>query len=333
MKNITVIKGDGISGEVVDSAIKIMESAGVKANWEFFDAGEAVMAKSGKPLCDATIKSIEKNKIALKGPIATPIGKGFRSVNVELRLKFDLFCNLRPSKNFEGIETRFKNVDLVVIRENTEDLYMGIERMDGADAAESIKRFTRKGCERIIRFAFDFAVKQNRKKVTVVHKANIMKLTDGMFLEIGREISKEYPSIQFDERIVDAMAMRLVSDPENFDVIVTSNLYGDILSDLCAGLVGGLGLASSANIGKDIAIFEPVHGSAPDIAGKGIANPTATILASCLMLRHLGMFKEADRIETAVKCVLKEGKTLTPDLKGKAGSKEFTDAVIAKLVF
>ena len=327
---ITVIKGDGISGEVVDCALRVLEAAGVNAQWEFFDAGEAVIATEGKPLNDKALASIERNKIAMKGPVATPIGKGFRSVNVELRQKFDLYCNLRPSQNFDGIETRFKNVDLVVLRENTEDLYMGIERMADGDTAESVKRFTRKGCERIIRFAFEFAVKQGRKKVTAVHKANIMKLTDGMFLDIAREVATEYPSIQFDEKIVDAMAMRLVTDPENFDVIVTSNLYGDILSDLCAGLVGGLGLAPSANIGKDIAIFEPVHGSAPDIAGKGIANPTATILAACLMLRHVGMNGKAEKIESAVKAVLKEGKALTPDLKGSAGSWEFTEEVIKK---
>jgi isocitrate dehydrogenase (NAD+) len=328
---ITVIKGDGISGEVVDCALRILEKLDLPLEWEFFSAGEAVIKEAGKPLTDETLASIARNKVALKGPIATPIGKGFRSVNVELRQKFDLFCNLRPSKSIDGVKTRFDNVDLVMIRENTEDLYMGIERMADENTAESIKLFTRSGCERIVRFAFDYAVKQGRKKVTAVHKANIMKLTDGMFLDVARAVANEYPQIVFDERIVDAMAMRLVTDPENFDVIVTSNLYGDILSDLCAGLTGGLGLAPSANIGKDIAIFEPVHGSAPDIAGKGIANPTATVFAACLMLQHLGYNAEAERIENAVKAVLKEGKALTPDLKGAASSKQFTDAVLARM--
>ena len=329
--NITVIKGDGISSEVIDCALKVLKRLDLPFGYEIFDAGEKAIEKCGKPLPPEVIKSIERNRIALKGPITTPIGTGYRSVNVELRQQFDLFCNLRPAKSYEGIETRYKNIDILTVRENTEDLYLGIERMTDSDTAESIKRFTRQGCERITRWAFEYAVKQSRKKITVVHKANIMKLTDGMFLEVAKNIAKEFPQIQFEEKIVDAMAMRLVTNPEDFDMIVTSNLYGDILSDLCAGLVGGLGLAPSANIGYEIAIFEPVHGSAPDIAGQGKANPSATILAAAMMLRYLGYVVQAEKIERAIKLVLLEGKVLTPDLKGKANSTEYTDRLLTLL--
>ena len=329
--NITVIKGDGISSEVIDCALRVLKSLDLPFSYEVFDAGEKSIEKCGKPLSSDVIESIEKNKIALKGPITTPIGIGYRSVNVELRQRFDLFCNLRPAKSYDGIETRYKDIDILTVRENTEDLYLGIERMTDKDTAESIKRFTRQGCERITRWAFEYAIKQNRKKITVVHKANIMKLTDGMFLDVSKNIAKEFPQIRFEEKIVDAMAMRLVTNPEDFDMIVTSNLYGDILSDLCAGLVGGLGLAPSANIGYKTAIFEPVHGSAPDIAGQGKANPSATILAAAMMLRHLGFIDQAEKIERAIKLILLEGKILTPDLKGKADSKGFTDRLLTLL--
>ena len=271
---VTLILGDGSGPEVIASAKKVIEATGVPIVWEVAEAGAAMIEKYGTPLPDETIASIRKNGVALKGPVATPIGTGFRSVNVAMRKTFDLYANVRPAKTHAGIPSKFENIDLVVVRENTEDLYAGIEHMIGTDAAESIKLITRKGCERIIRYAFDFAVREGRKKVTAVHKANIMKCTDGLFLDIAREIAKEYPQITFDDSIVDAMCMRLVMYPENYDVLVCPNLYGDIVSDLCAGLVGGLGMTPSANIGVDGAIFEPIHGSAPDIAGQHIINPT-----------------------------------------------------------
>ncbi|HBF66675.1 MAG TPA: NAD-dependent isocitrate dehydrogenase, partial [Clostridium sp.] len=283
------------------------------------------------PLPDETIASIRKTGVALKGPVATPVGKGFRSVNVAMRKTFDLYANVRPAKTYPGVITKFENIDLVIVRENTEDLYAGIERMVDEDTAESIKLFTRKGCERIIRYAFEYAVREGRKKVTAVHKANIMKCTDGMFLDIAREIAKEYPQIQFNDSIVDAMCMRLVMHPEDYDVLVCPNLYGDIVSDLCAGLVGGLGLTPSANIGVDGAIFEPIHGSAPDIAGQHKINPTAAILSASLMLAHLGEGKAAASIEKAVEKVIDEGKVLTVDMGGTASTEEFAEAVISAL--
>ena len=273
-----------------------------------------MIEKYGTPLPDHVIDSIRKNGVALKGPITTPVGKGFRSVNVALRKTFDLYANVRPAKTYPGVITRYDNIDLVIVRENTEDLYAGIEHMVGEDAAESIKLITRKGCERICRYAFEYAVREGRKKVTAVHKANIMKCTDGLFLDVAREIAKEYPQIEFTDSIVDAMCMRLVMHPEEYDVLVCPNLYGDIVSDLCAGLVGGLGLTPSANIGKDGAIFEPIHGSAPDIAGQHKINPTACILSASLMLAHLGEAKAAAAIEKAVTDVISEGKTLTQDM-------------------
>ena len=294
-------------------------------------AGAAMIEKYGTPLPDHVIDSIRKNGVALKGPITTPVGKGFRSVNVALRKTFDLYANVRPAKTYPGVITRYDHIDLVIVRENTEDLYAGIEHMVGEDAAESIKLITRKGCERICRYAFEYAVREGRKKVTAVHKANIMKCTDGLFLDVAREIAKEYPQIEFTDSIVDAMCMRLVMHPEEYDVLVCPNLYGDIVSDLCAGLVGGLGLTPSANIGKDGAIFEPIHGSAPDIAGQHKINPTACILSASLMLAHLGEAKAAAAIEKAITDVISEGKTLTQDMGGTASTEEFADAVIAKL--
>ncbi|MBM6828018.1 isocitrate/isopropylmalate dehydrogenase family protein [Anaerotignum lactatifermentans] len=328
---VTLIPGDGSGPEVIAAAKRVVEATGVAIEWEQAEAGAAMIEKYGTPLPDETIESIRRNGVALKGPVTTPVGTGFRSVNVAMRKIFDLYANVRPAKTYPGVITRFENIDLVVVRENTEDLYAGIEHMVGEDAAESIKLITRKGCERIIRYAFDFAVREGRKKVTAVHKANIMKCTDGMFLDIARQIAKEYPQIEFNDSIVDAMCMRLVMHPEDYDVLVCPNLYGDIVSDLCAGLVGGLGLTPSANIGVSGAIFEPIHGSAPDIAGQHKINPTAAILSASMMLAHLGETKAAASIEQAVTKVISEGKTLTQDMGGTASTEEFADAVIAAL--
>ena len=328
---ITLIPGDGSGPEVIAAAKRVVEATGVAIEWEQAEAGAAMIEKYGTPLPDETIESIRRNGVALKGPVTTPVGTGFRSVNVAMRKIFDLYANVRPAKTYPGVISRYDNIDLVVVRENTEDLYAGIEHMGGEDAAESIKLITRKGCERIIRYAFDFAVREGRKKVTAVHKANIMKCTDGMFLDIARQIAKEYPQIEFNDSIVDAMCMRLVMHPEDYDVLVCPNLYGDIVSDLCAGLVGGLGLTPSANIGVSGAIFEPIHGSAPDIAGQHKINPTAAILSASLMLAHLGEAKAAADIEQAVTKVISEGKTLTQDMGGTASTEEFADAVIAAL--
>ena len=328
---ITLIPGDGSGPEVIPAAKRVVEATGVAIEWEQAEAGAAMIEKYGTPLPDETIESIRRNGVALKGPVTTPVGTGFRSVNVAMRKIFDLYANVRPAKTYPGVISRYDNIDLVVVRENTEDLYAGIEHMVGEDAAESIKLITRKGCERIIRYAFDFAVREGRKKVTAVHKANIMKCTDGMFLDIARQIAKEYPQIEFNDSIVDAMCMRLVMHPEDYDVLVCPNLYGDIVSDLCAGLVGGLGLTPSANIGVSGAIFEPIHGSAPDIAGQHKINPTAAILSASLMLAHLGEAKAAADIEQAVTKVISEGKTLTQDMGGTASTEEFADAVIAAL--
>lgn len=328
---ITLIPGDGSGPEVIAAAKRVVEATGVAIEWEQAEAGAAMIEKYGTPLPDETIESIRRNGVALKGPVTTPVGTGFRSVNVAMRKIFDLYANVRPAKTYPGVISRYDNIDLVVVRENTEDLYAGIEHMVGEDAAESIKLITRKGCERIIRYAFDFAVREGRKKVTAVHKANIMKCTDGMFLDIARQIAKEYPQIEFNDSIVDAMCMRLVMHPEDYDVLVCPNLYGDIVSDLCAGLVGGLGLTPSANIGVSGAIFEPIHGSAPDIAGQHKINPTAAILSASLMLAHLGEAKAAADIEQAVTKVISEGKTLTQDMGGTASTEEFADAVIVAL--
>lgn len=328
---VTLIPGDGSGPEVIAAAKRVVEATGVAIEWEQAEAGAAMIEKYGTPLPDETIESIRRNGVALKGPVTTPVGTGFRSVNVAMRKIFDLYANVRPAKTYPGVISRYDNIDLVVVRENTEDLYAGIEHMVGEDAAESIKLITRKGCERIIRYAFDFAVRESRKKVTAVHKANIMKCTDGMFLDIARQIAKEYPQIEFNDSIVDAMCMRLVMHPEDYDVLVCPNLYGDIVSDLCAGLVGGLGLTPSANIGVSGAFFEPIHGSAPDIAGQHKINPTAAILSASLMLAHLGEAKAAADIEQAVTKVISEGKTLTQDMGGTASTEEFADAVIAAL--
>ncbi len=331
LHHVTLIPGDGSGPEVIAAAKRVVEATSVPIEWDEMEAGAAMIEKYGTPLPDRVLDSIRRTGVALKGPITTPVGTGFRSVNVALRKTFDLYANVRPAKTLPGLAGRFENVDLVIVRENTEDLYAGIEHMVGEDAAESIKLITRKGCERIVRYAFEYAVREGRKKVTAVHKANIMKCTDGLFLDVARQIAKEYPQIAFDDSIVDAMCMRLVMHPEDYDVLVCPNLYGDIVSDLCAGLVGGLGLTPSANIGEAGAIFEPIHGSAPDIAGQHKINPTAAILSASLMLAHLGEAEAAASITRAVTSVIAAGKMLTQDMGGNASTEEFADAVIAAL--
>lgn len=328
---VTLIPGDGIGPEVAEAARQVIDASGVKIEWEVVEAGEAVIPKYGTPLPDHVLESIRRNGVALKGPVTTPVGKGFRSVNVTLRQALDLYANVRPARSFEGIKSRYENVDLVVFRENTEDLYAGIEHMVGKDAAESIKIITRHASERIARYAFEYARKNGRRKVTAVHKANIMKLTDGLFLESCRRVAEEYPEIEFEDVIVDALCMRLVQDPTQFDCLVLPNLYGDIVSDLCAGLVGGLGVAPGANIGEKGAVFEAVHGSAPQIAGQNIANPTALILSGVMMLEHIGEREAAERVLRAVRRVLAAGEYVTPDLGGKAGTKEMAAAIIAAM--
>lgn len=330
---ITLIPGDGIGPEVTEAARLVIEASGVNVNWEVVEAGEKVMEKYNTPLPDYVLESIEKNKIALKGPVTTPVGKGFRSVNVALRQKFNLYANVRPVKTYPGIKTRYTDVNFVIIRENTEDLYAGIEHKIGDYAAESIKLITRPASERIAKFAFDLAKNEGRRKVTAVHKANIMKFSDGLFLECARKVAEEYKDsdIEFEDVIVDAMSMKLVQNPERYDVLVLPNLYGDILSDMGAGLVGGLGVVPGANIGENIAVFEAVHGSAPDIAGKGLANPLATILSGVMMLRYLGELDAADKIDAAVTKVLEEGTKLTQDLGGAASTSEFAQEIIKNL--
>lgn len=331
MYDVTLIPGDGIGPEVAAAARQVIDASGVKINWQVEEAGAAQIEKFGTPLPERVIESIKSTGVALKGPVTTPIGCGFRSVNVALRKELDLYANLRPAKNYPNIPSRYQNVDLVIVRENTEDLYAGIEHMVGCDAAESIKLFTREGCRRIMRYAFDYAVANDRHKVTAVHKANIMKCTDGMFVEEARRVAADYPTIELEEMIVDAMCMNLVIAPEKYDVLVLPNLYGDIVSDLCAGLVGGLGVAPGANIGKQAAVFEAIHGSAPDIAGKNMANPTAIILSGVMMLRHLGEKSAAQAIEDALVAVAASGNYLTFDLGGSTGTKEFANALVAEM--
>lgn len=330
MRRITLINGDGIGPEISDSVVKIIESAGLKIDWDLQTAGADVIAEEGTPLPEHVLKSIKQNKVALKAPVTTPIGKGFRSVNVQLRKDLDLYANLRPCKNLPNVKTRFENVDIVVVRENTEDLYAGIERQVDGDTAESIKIITRKASMRICKFAFDYAVKNNRKEVCVVTKANIMKLSDGLFLECFREVAKEYSKIATREILVDNLCMQLVQKPEQFDVLVLPNLYGDIVSDLCAGLIGGLGVAQGANIGLDYAVFEPVHGSAPDIKGQNKANPTALLLSAVEMLKYIGENVYAEKIEKALFKTLEQGEC-TGDLGGTLSTTEFTEAVIKNL--
>lgn len=335
MHNITLIKGDGIGSSIMDVAVKVINASGTQINWEYAEAGMGAYDKYGTPLPDETLISIEKNRIAFKGPLTTPVGKGFRSINVALRQKYDLYANVRPAKTWKGAQTRFDHIDIVVIRENTEGLYAGLEHYltREKDIAESLAVITRKGSERIIDYAFNYARNNARKKVTVCHKANILKYTSGLFLKVAKEVASRYPDIEFDEKIVDASCMHLVMSPEQFDVIVTTNMFGDILSDLTAGLVGGLGLIPGANIGENAAIFEAVHGSAPDIAGKNKANPTAVIMAGVMMLIHLGETRAAAKIQTAVEKIINEGQFVTADLNpnSNAGTIEMGDAIIAQM--
>ena len=332
----TLIPGDGIGPDITDATVRILEASGAQFDWDRRLAGMAAVAAFDDPMPDETIESIEKTGLALKGPLETPVGGGYRSVNVALRRAFDLYANVRPARSVVP-GGRFDNIDIVLIRENTEGLYSGIEHFIGIGpdpraAAESTAVVTRYGSERIIRYAFEYAVAHGRKKVTLVHKANILKMTGGLFREVGATIAKEFAGrVEYDERIVDAMAMQLVIKPEVFDVVVTTNLFGDILSDLISGLVGGLGLAPGANLGENAAIFEAVHGTAPDIAGKGIANPGALVYASCLMLEHLKDHERARRIRNAMESVIRERKTVTRDLGGNATTSQFTDAIIARL--
>ncbi|MHB8857881.1 MAG: isocitrate/isopropylmalate dehydrogenase family protein [Thermoleophilia bacterium] len=328
---VTLIPGDGIGPEITTAARRVVEAAGVEINWHVAEAGQDIMAEYGTPLPENVLESIRQTGVALKGPVTTPVGSGFRSVNVTLRQTLDLYVNLRPALSIPGVKSRYENIDLVIVRENTEDLYAGIEHMVGEDAAESIKIITRKASERVGRFAFEYATAHKRRKVTAVHKANIMKMSDGLFLESVRHVSESYKDIEFEDRIVDNMCMQLVQKPELYDVMVLPNLYGDIVSDLCAGLVGGLGVAPGANIGDAIAVFEPVHGSAPKYAGQNKANATATILSAALMLSYLGEGEAAERVRTAVKKVIAEGKNVTYDLGGTAGTSEMADAIIGAM--
>ena len=329
---VTLIPGDGIGPELAEATRRVLDATGIEFEWEVVEAGEATIATEGTPLPESVLESIRRNKIALKGPITTPVGSGFRSVNVGLRQALNLYANLRPARSMAGVQSRYDDVDLVIVRENTEDLYAGIEHMVGRDAAESIKIITRVASERIARFAFEYALANGRRKVTAVHKANIMKLSDGLFLEACTHVAADYAGrVEFEDRIVDNMCMQLVQKPDMYDVLVLPNLYGDIVSDLAAGLVGGLGVAPGANIGEDGAVFEPVHGSAPKYAGQNKANPTALILSGALMLRHLGYADVAERVEGAVRAVVAEGRTVTSDLGGHAGTREFADAVIDRL--
>ncbi|MGB9716505.1 MAG: isocitrate/isopropylmalate dehydrogenase family protein [Thermodesulfovibrionales bacterium] len=358
MHTVTLIPGDGIGPEISEATKRVIEATGVDIRWDIHEAGEEVFEKLGTPLPQIVLESIKRNKVALKGPITTPVGKGFRSVNVTLRQTLDLYCCLRPCKTYKGARTRFENIDLVIIRENTEDLYAGIEfEKDSEDTRKlidfihdstgkkirpdsgiSIKPISVYATERIVSFAFDYARKNNRKKVTAVHKANIMKYSDGLFLETAKTVSKRYPDIEFEDRIVDNMCMQLVQKPEIYDVIVLPNLYGDIISDLAAGLIGGLGLAPGANLGDEIAVFEPVHGSAPKYKGLNKVNPLAMILSGIMMLKHIGEGDAARRLETAVAKVIEEGKYLTYDMKPKpddptaASTSMVANAIIAKLM-
>lgn len=326
-----LIPGDGIGREIAQSVRKISDVLATGIEWEEYAAGAEYAAEHGELLQPGTLDAIEQCGWALKGPTATPIGKGFRSINVQLRQRFNTYANLRPVRTLPGVPTRFDNVDLVIVRENTEDLYKGIEYMLNDEIANGVKLITKPACERICRFAFDYAAANGRKKVTAVHKANIMKLTDGMFLSTFREVAKDYPDIAADDCIIDALCMKLVQKPEQFDVLVAPNLYGDIISDLCAGLVGGLGFAPSANIGANTRIYEAVHGSAPDIAGQNKANPSAILMAFAMMLNDLGMADKAAKLNAAILAQVAEGKVVTADIGGTATTTEFTDAVAARL--
>jgi isocitrate dehydrogenase (NAD+) len=328
---VTCIPGDGIGPEIMAATKVAVAATGVGIEWVDVEAGADVMDKYGTPLPQSVVDCIRETKVAIKGPITTPVGSGFRSVNVALRKELDLYANLRPAVSIPGVRSRYEGVDLVVVRENTEDLYAGVEHMVGPDAAESIKIITRRGSERIARFAFDYARREGRRKVTAVHKANIMKLSDGLFLEVSRQVAEGYPDIEFEDRIVDNMCMQLVQKPELYDVLLCPNLYGDILSDLCAGLVGGLGVAPGANFGEGIAVFEPVHGSAPKYAGLDKADPTALILSASLMLSYLGEPKAAHALFEAVRAVIGAGERVTYDLGGTSGTRDMGEAIAERV--
>ena len=328
---VTLIPGDGTGPELAAALETVIAASGVAIVWERHDAGAAVLERRGTPLPDEVIASVRDTKVAIKGPITTPVGSGFRSVNVALRKELDLYAAVRPARSLPGVVTRFAGVDLVVVRENTEDLYAGIEREVADGVAEGIKLITRAASERVVRFACEWARTHGRHRVTAVHKANIMKLTDGLFLRSARDVVAGYPDLEFDDRIVDNLCLQLVQTPERFDVLVAPNLYGDIVSDLCAGLIGGPGVAPGANFGADCAVFEAVHGSGPDIAGRDLVNPTAFLLSGSLMLAHLGETAAAARVTEAVTAVIAEGRVVTRDLGGSAGTREFTAAVAARL--
>ncbi|MFV0389468.1 MAG: isocitrate dehydrogenase (NAD(+)) [Pyrinomonadaceae bacterium] len=328
---ITLIPGDGIGPEIVSATVRVIEATGVEIEWETQYGGAQALEKFGSTLPDELINSIKKNKVALKGPMTTPVGKGFTSVNVGLRKALDLYANVRPIKALPNVECRYPELDLVVMRENTESLYAGLEHVVVPGVVESLKIITEKASTRICKYAFEFAQREGRNKVTAMHKANIMKLSDGLFLECFNNVSKDYASIEADDKIIDNACMQLVMRPEQFDIIVMENLYGDIVSDLCAGLIGGLGLAPGANIGEEGATFEAVHGSAPDIAGQGIANPTAIMLSAVMMLKHIDEMDAAERMENAILDVFRDGEVRTRDLGGNASTQEFADAVIKKL--
>lgn len=348
MHRVTLIPGEGIGPEVTAAARRVLDASGAHIDWEVVEAGSHLIDEFGTPLPEIVLDALTRTRVALKGPITTPVGdkdfnvtvawtgggrsaaqpRRYPSVNVALRKELELYANVRPARNYPGIRTRFENVDLIVVRENTEDLYMGIEHPITPDIAQAMKLITREGSERVVRFAFEYAIRHGRRKITVVHKANILKLTDGLFLEAAQSVAADYPRVQFEDRIVDAVSMQLVQIPEEFDILVAPNLYGDILSDLCAGLVGGLGVAPGANIGTEVVVFEPVHGTAPTIAGKNVANPMATILSGQQMLSHLGEEAAAERVERALLAVLKEGRSVTADLGGSAGTSEMADAIV-----
>jgi len=335
---ITLIPGDGTGPDVTEAMRRVVEATGVSVEWDVQQAGEVAMAEHGTPLPEHVLASVRRNRVGIKGPITTPVGSGFRSVNVAIRKALDLYANLRPAKSFPGVRSAFSDVDLVIVRENTEGLYVGIEHeVIAGEAAEAIRIITRRGSERVVRFAFEYARENGRRQVTAVHKANILKLTDGLFLETARKVASEYPDIAFNDRIVDNMCMQLVQRPEEYDVLVLPNLYGDIVSDLASGLVGGLGVAPGANIGEGIAVFEPVHGSAPKYAGQNKVNPTATIQSAVLMLRYLGETEAADRVEAGIRRVIADGKHVTYDMKPDrndptaVGTQEMADAIIAAM--
>lgn len=328
---ITLIPGDGIGPEVTQAARDILQASGVQIEWELVEARPQAERRGGEFLHADVVESVRRNRVALKGPIATPIAQGPPSINVGLRKALTLYANLRPVKNLQGVKSRYDNIDLVIVRENTEDLYAGLEHTIVPGVVESLKIITEKASTRVAKFAFEYARKHGRKKVAAIHKANIMKLSDGLFLTSVRKVAPEYPEIEYREVIVDNACMQMVLNPQQFDVLLLTNLYGDIMSDLAAGLVGGLGVVPSGNIGEDVAIFEAVHGTAPDIAGKGIANPTAVLMSAIMMLDHLGELEAARRVETALHKVYREGKTLTRDVGGSASTKEFADAVIAAM--